>query len=163
MSFLSSCIHGFFYSPRRYMLNVLKINCMCLLPIATAFRSPCQNANKQCLKSFSNTTICKMQITTAYLRPAELKNMNIMTSHGPTAHVTHCHSAGQTIALVTNRPSFNCLIYIQLRLILWIVITGTCTCAAIQQCKLQCITRLQSLKLQLSYSYSKRVLKQVDL
>ena len=26
-SFLSSCIRGFFYSPRSYMINVLKINC----------------------------------------------------------------------------------------------------------------------------------------
>ena len=24
---LSSCIHGFFFSPRSYMINVLKINC----------------------------------------------------------------------------------------------------------------------------------------
>ena len=34
---------------------------------------------------------------------------------------------------------------------------GTCTHTDIQQCKLQCITHRQSLKLQLSHSYSKCV------
>ena len=97
-------------------------------------------------------TICTMRITTVYFGPAELKNLNSTTSCGPTVHVTHCHSAWQTIALVANGPNCNCLMYIQLRLILWILITGSCTRAAIHQCKLQCITRRQSPKLQLSYS-----------
>ena len=39
-----------------------------------------------------------MQRTTTYFGPAEVKNLNITTSRGPTAHVMHCHSAGQTVA-----------------------------------------------------------------
>ena len=48
--------------------------------IATTLKSPRQNANKQCLKLLSDTTICIMQITTTYFGPAELKNLYIMTS-----------------------------------------------------------------------------------
>ena len=59
-----------------------------------------------------------MRIMTTYFGPAELKNLNITTSCGPTAYVTHCHSAWPTVALVVNRPNCNCLIHIQLRLIM---------------------------------------------
>ena len=46
-----------------------------------------------------------MRITTAYFGPVALKNLNITTSRGLTAYVTHCHSAGQTLALVANCPN----------------------------------------------------------
>ena len=84
-----------------------------------------------------------MRITTTYFGPTELKNLNISTSRGPTAYVTHCHSAWPTVALMVNRPNCNCLIHIQLRLII----------------DTHYITR--STKLQLSYSYSKCVFETI--
>ena len=62
--------------------------------------------------------ICIIRITNTYFSPAELKNLNITTSRGPTAYVAHCHSAGQTVALVANRPNCNCHIHIQLWLVM---------------------------------------------
>ena len=59
-----------------------------------------------------------MRITTTYFGPLELKNLNITSSRVPTAYVTHCHSAWPTVALVVNRANCNCLIHIQLRLIM---------------------------------------------
>ena len=48
-----------------------------------------------------------MRITASYFGPAEQKNLNITTNRGPTAYVTHCHSVGQTVALVANHPNCN--------------------------------------------------------
>ena len=54
-----------------------------------------------------------MRITTTYFGPAELKNLNITNSHGPTMYIAHCCSARQTVAHVANHPNYR-LICIQL-------------------------------------------------